>query len=293
MSTVEGRPLQGKVALVTGGSRGIGAGITRKLAAWGCTIHTTYIDRPGPAKEMAAELEAKGTKCYLHRMDSSQPDDIKAVFENIGKMHPDLHICIHNAAATKFTLLKDAKLEDWQFVQDTNARSTLLIAQNALPLMKHRPGARFMTITNSTTRRILKRAGLFGAAKAGLETLTAYLAYEYASYGIVVNCIRPGLVQTGGFQVRPDFEGGVHHELSISPWGAERLTTSQDCGAVVALLCLAEASWNAGQTITIDGGFRWWGHFPISARKAKTQTAAAPASPPAPVQAPAPAHEPA
>jgi len=157
--------------------------------------------------------------------------------------------------------------------------------------MKHRPGARFMTITNSTTRRILKRAGLFGAAKAGLETLTAYLAYEYASYGIVVNCIRPGLVQTGVFKVRPDFEGGVHHELSISPWGGERMTTPEDCGDVVALMCLEEASWIAGQTITIDGGFRWWGHFPMSPRKAKTQAGA-----PAPghaVQAPGPAQAPA
>jgi NAD(P)-dependent dehydrogenase (short-subunit alcohol dehydrogenase family) len=118
-----------------------------------------------------------------------------------------------------------------------------------------------MTITNSTTRRILRRAGLFAAAKAGLEALTAYLSYELAPYGIVVNCIRPGLVQTGVFKVRPDFAGGVSHELQITPWAKDRMTTPEDCGDVVAMMCLEEAGWIAGQTITVDGGYRWWGHL--------------------------------
>lgn len=260
--SLEGQPLKGKIALVTGGARGIGAGITRKLAAWGCEIALTYIDRPAAAKTMAAELEEKGTRVSLHRMDSSVPEDIKAVIDGVGNRHGgDLHILIHNAAATKFTLLKDASLSDWQFVQDTNARSTLLLAQYALPLMQNRPGARFMTITNSTTRRILRRAGLFAAAKAGMEALTSYLSYELAPYKIVVNCIRPGLVQTGVFKVRPDFKGGVTDELQISPWGNDRMTTPEDCGDVVAMMCLDEAGWIAGQTITIDGGYRWWGHL--------------------------------
>lgn len=261
--SLEGQPLKGKVALVTGGARGIGAGITRKLADWGCKLHITYIDRPAAAKKMKAEIEAKGGSCTIHRMESSEPNDIKAVIDSIGQSDGDLHILVHNAAATKFTLLKDASLSDWQFVQDTNSRATLLLAQHALPLMKHRPGARFITITNSNTQRILKRAGLFAAAKAGLETLTVYLAYEYAAYGIVVNCVRPGLVQTGVFNVRPDFEGGVTHELAISPWGNNRMTTAEDSGDVVALLCLDEAGWIAGQTITVDGGFKWWGHLRV------------------------------
>ena len=81
--SVEGQPLKGKIALVTGGARGIGAGITRKLAAWGCEIALTYIDRPAAAKKMAEELEAKGTRVTLHRMDSSVPEDIK----EIGRAH--------------------------------------------------------------------------------------------------------------------------------------------------------------------------------------------------------------
>jgi NAD(P)-dependent dehydrogenase (short-subunit alcohol dehydrogenase family) len=125
--------------------------------------------------------------------------------------------------------------------------------------MRDREGARFITITNSTTTRIIPRAGLFAAAKAGLESLTDYLSYELAPYGIVANCVRPGLVQTGVFKVRPDFAHGVAKELAVSPWSGDRMTTPENSADVVALLCLEEASWIAGQTITVDGGYRLWG----------------------------------
>jgi NAD(P)-dependent dehydrogenase (short-subunit alcohol dehydrogenase family) len=260
--SIEGQPLKGKVALVTGGSRGIGGGITRKLAAWGCTLCITYIDREKQAKEIAAELEQKGTKVSIYQADIGVPEDIEAVMNDIRSQYGDLHILIPNAAATKFTLLKDATLDQWQFVHDVNTRSTWLLAKHALPLMEGRPGARIITITNSISTRILPRGALFAVAKAGLETLTAYLSYEMAPHGIVVNCVRPGLVRTGVFNIRKDFEAGAKHELSISPWGKDRMTTPEDCGDVVAMLCLDEAGWISGQIITVDGGASWWGHHP-------------------------------
>jgi NAD(P)-dependent dehydrogenase (short-subunit alcohol dehydrogenase family) len=253
------RPLEGRVALVTGGSRGIGAGISRKLAAWGATLAINYVDREGPAKELASELAEQGTEVTLHRADLSDPEQIADLLAEVGEAHSDLHILVQNAAATKFTRLEDATLGDWQFVQDTNSRATWLLAKHAIPLMRERPGARFLTITNSTTTRIIPRAGLFAAAKAGLESLTDYLSYELAPYGIVANCVRPGLVQTGVFKVRPDFHHGVARELAVSPWSGERMTTAENSADAVALLCLDEAAWIAGQTITVDGGYRLWG----------------------------------
>ncbi|MEU6092219.1 SDR family oxidoreductase [Streptomyces sp. NPDC047085] len=263
------QPLKGRVALVTGGSRGIGAGITRKLADWGATIAINYVDRERPAKELAAELAERGTEVTLHRADLSDPADIEHLITEIGEIHQDLHILVQNAAATKFTRLEDASLGDWQFVQDTNSRATWLLAKHALPLMREREGARFITITNSTTTRIIPRAGLFAAAKAGLEALTDYLSYELAPYGIVANCVRPGLVQTGVFKVRPDFKHGVAKELAVSPWPDDRMTTPENSADVVALLCLDEASWIAGQTITVDGGYRLWGGISSGGRRAE------------------------
>jgi NAD(P)-dependent dehydrogenase (short-subunit alcohol dehydrogenase family) len=257
--TMPYQPLHGKVALVTGGSRGIGAGISRKLASWGATLCINYVDRSGPAKRLSAELQAQGTKVTLHRADLSDPVGVERLIEDVGNQHGDLHILVQNAGATKFSTLEDATLDQWQFVQDTNSRATWLLAKHALPIMKHRDGARFITITNSTTTRIIPKAGLFAAAKGGLEALTNYLSYELAPYGIVANCVRPGLVQTDVFNVRPDFEFGVKHELAISPWSGGKMTTVDNSADVVALLCLEEASWIAGQTITVDGGYRLWG----------------------------------
>jgi len=255
----EFRPLEGKVALITGGSRGIGAGITRKLAAWGADVCVNYVDRPGPARRLAAELEQQGTTVTLHRADLSDPSAIERLMADIQARHSNLNILVQNAGATKFSTLDHASLDQWQFVQDTNARATWLLAKHALPLMKGRAGARFITITNSTTTRIIPRAGLFAAAKAGLEALTDYLSYELAPYGIVANCVRPGLVQTDVFNVRPDFEHGVAHEKAVTPWPDGQMTTVENSADVVAMLCLPEASWIAGQTITVDGGYRLWG----------------------------------
>lgn len=254
---VEGRPLEGKVALITGGSRGIGAGITRKLASWGCAVCVNYVDRTRTAQKLAAELEAEGVDIGLYKRDISVPEDIDRLMDDVRSRHGHLDILVHNAAQNTFARLEDTSLGQWEFIQDTNARSTWLLAKQALPLLEGRPGARYITITNSTPHRIIQSTGAFAAAKATMETLTAYLAYELAPSGVVVNCLRPGLVQTGVFKVRPDFEYAVNHEYAVSPWG-ERMTTVEDCGDVVAMLCLDEARWIAGQVLTLDGGYRWW-----------------------------------
>ncbi len=270
----EYQPLKGKVALVTGGSRGIGAGITRKLASWGCDVCINYVDRAAPARALAQELAEQGVKASIHQADLSQPKEIEALLAEIGELHGGLNILVSNAAATKYASLEDATLSDWQFVQDTNTRATWLLAKHAAPLMRGRPGARFIAITNSSTLRVSPRVGLFAVAKAGVETLTEYLSYELAPHDIVVNCIRPGLVMTDVLKVRPDYALRAKQELAISPWGRERMTTVQDTANAVALLCQDEAGWIAGQTITVDGGFRLWGGLGYRKTAAESEQAA-------------------
>ncbi|WP_316668623.1 SDR family oxidoreductase [uncultured Propionibacterium sp.] len=260
------RPLDGRVALITGGSRGIGAAITRKLASWGATVAIGYVDHSREAKGILADLKRDGVESSLHQADLSDPDDVKNLIQEVGDLYGRINILVHNAAATKFVELKDASLEQWQFVQDTNSRATWLLSSHALGLMRGQEGARFITITNSTTTRIIERAGLFAAAKAGVEALTKYLSFELAPYGIVANCVRPGLVQTGVMKVRPDFAYGVDHERNVTPWLNGRITTAESSADAVAILCLPEASWIAGQTITVDGGYRLWGMLPRRSR---------------------------
>lgn len=253
------KPLAGRVALITGGSRGIGAGITRKLASWGASVAINFVDRRVPAKELAAELQAAGTKATIHRADLADPLAIKKMMAEIKKEHGEINILVHNAGQTKFAHFLQATTEQWEFVMNTNARSTFLLAQEALPLMKERVGARFITITNSMNQKVSPRAGLFAAAKSALEMVTQYLSYELAHHGIVTNCVRPGLVRTAVFNVRPDFENRVEQEQSITPWKGGLMTTVENSADVVAMLCLDEAAWIAGQIITVDGGYKWWG----------------------------------
>jgi NAD(P)-dependent dehydrogenase (short-subunit alcohol dehydrogenase family) len=252
------QPLKGKVALITGGSRGIGAGIARKLAAWGCTICINYVDRVGPARQLADELASTGTAVSIHQADLSQPEDIEALMNEIERIHGKLSILVANAAATTYNLIEESTLADWNFVMDTNARSTWLLAKHAIPLMRDEPGARFITITNTSPIRITPRSGMFAAAKAAMETLTKYLSYELAPYGIVANCVRPGLVMTDVLKVRPDYATRAEKELEISPW-KNRMTSVKDVANVVALLCQNESGWIAGQTIGVDGGYLLWG----------------------------------
>jgi NAD(P)-dependent dehydrogenase (short-subunit alcohol dehydrogenase family) len=253
------QPLKGRVALITGGSRGIGAGITRKLASWGCTVCINYVDRARPARALADEVIAQGGQATIHQADLSQPEDIEALLADVGRAHGRLNILVANAAATTYSTLEDASLADWEFVQDTNSRATWLLAKHAIDLLRDQVGARFITITNSSTIRVTPRAGLFAAAKAAVETLTEYLSYELAPYDIVANCVRPGLVMTDVTKVRPDYLARARQELSISPWGIERMSTVEDTANAVAMLCQDEAAWIAGQIITVDGGYRLWG----------------------------------
>ena len=254
-----GQPLQGRVALVTGGSRGIGAGITRKLASWGAAVAVNYVDRSGPARALAEELAAQGATVSLHRADVSEPEQVERLLAEVGERYGDLHVLVHNAAAAVYAPLAEATVRQWQFIHDTNSRACWLLAQHAVRWMTGRPDARFLALTNSSTTRVIPNAGLFAAAKAGVETLTGYLAHELAPHGIVANCVRPGLVRTDVFRVRPDFEAARRRETAVSPWPQGRTTTVEAVADAVALLCLPEAGWIAGQIITVDGGQRLWG----------------------------------
>lgn len=252
------RPLRGRVALVTGGSRGIGAGICRKLASWGAAVAVNYVDRSGPAHALAGELADSGAAVSLHRADVSEPEQVEHLLTEVGQRYGDLHILVHNAAAAVYTPLAEATVRHWQFVHDTNSRACWLLARHAVRWMAGRPDARFLTLTNSSTTRVIPNAGLFAAAKAGLETLTGYLAYELAPHGIVANCVRPGAVRTDVLRVRPDFEAALRRAATVSPWPGGRTTTVEAVADAVALLCLPESGWIAGQTITVDGGQRLW-----------------------------------
>lgn len=249
---IVGRPLAGKVALVSGGTRGIGAAISRKLAAWGCELYLNYVERDVPAQELAAELAGAGSKVQLVKADVSEPQEVARMFEAVRVGAGHLDILVHNAASSVFRTLRAATVAQWDYTFDTNARSLLLLAQAARPLLAGRSG-RIIALSNRSAVHHVELNGLFGPAKAALEALVRSLAVELAAEGIVVNCVRPGLVATDVLKVRPDFVAALAREEQESPW--RRATSVTDCANVVALLCLEEAAWIGGQTVVVDGSW--------------------------------------
>jgi NAD(P)-dependent dehydrogenase (short-subunit alcohol dehydrogenase family) len=252
---LNGAPLAGKVALVTGGTRGIGAAISRKLAAWGCDLYLNYVERDAPAKAILSELLAQSHRAALVKADIGWPEDIDRMLEAVRAGHGHLDFLIYNAASTVFRRVVDISLPQWEYNVNTNLRSLVLIAQKARPLWAGRHG-RLITLSNRAAMQHTDGIGPFGAMKAGVEALTRSLSKELAEEGVVVNCVRPGTVLTDVIKQRPDFIPAVEREQAQSPW--HRVTTPAECANTVALLCLDEADWICGQTIIVDGGWSVW-----------------------------------
>lgn len=247
---VTGKPLEGKVALITGGSRGIGAGIVRKLSNWGCDVCFTYVERADAAAVVADEIRASGGVAHVRQCDLAEPEDIDAVCAWVRDLYGHLDILVLNAAMSVFREINECSMGQWDYVFDTNVRSTFLLAQKAHPLLAGRH-SRLITLSNNGVAHFAPRLAAFSAAKAAIESLTRSMAIEYARDQIVVNCLRPGIVKTDVFKVRPDFDQGAAQE-EAGPWG--RTTSIEDCADAVALLCLDEAKFICGQTIVLDGG---------------------------------------
>lgn len=254
-ATKDHTPLAGKVALVTGGTRGIGGAISRKLAQWGCDLYLNYVERDAPAREITAELTGAGHVVELVKADVADAGEVATMFETIRDHHGRLDILVHNAASTVFGAIHETKPSHFSYVFDTNVKALLLLVQQARPLLKGRQG-RLITLSNRPAVHHIKRTGVFGAAKAAIEALTRSLAVELAADQIVVNCVRPGNVATAVHDLRPDFVAALESEAAASPWG--RVTTPEDVADTVALLCLDEARWICGQAIVVDGGWSLW-----------------------------------
>jgi NAD(P)-dependent dehydrogenase (short-subunit alcohol dehydrogenase family) len=247
------KPLRGKVALVTGGSRGIGASISRKLGACGCELYVNYVEHDVPARALAAELELSGIRVTLAKADVTDAAEIDAMLGRIREAHGYLDILVHNAASSVFGELSVVDERQWRFTFDANVRSLLLLAQRARPLLAGR-GGRLITMSNLSAVSHFPRNAVFGAAKAAVESLTRSLADELACDGVVVNCLRPDMTaNTGVLEVRSDFRAVLERQARESPW--HRTTTPEDVANATALLCLDEAAWICGQTLTVDGGW--------------------------------------
>jgi len=244
------KPLEGKTALVTGGSRGIGRAITLRLAADGADIIINYLRRKSAAEQTAAEVRTKGVSARVIRANLAEPEKIEAMFDEISAEFGRLDILVSNAASGVARTALELDDRGWDWTMDINARAFLLCARRAAGLMKS--GGRMVAISSLGSRLAWPVYTAVGVSKAALEALVRYLAVELAPLGISVNGVAPGAVESEALRL---YTGGT--DLAPSSWQttpAGRMIRAEDVAGLVAFLCTEQADMIRGQTIVIDGG---------------------------------------
>lgn len=244
---------KGKVALITGGSRGIGKAIAHQLADRGCHLVINYLKNRAAAAETAAELEAKGVKVHLIKANIGETDKIKALFQEIEEQFGKLDFFVSNAASGVMRPLMDLKESHWDWTLNINSRALLFCAQEAAKLMDKSGGGRIVSLSSFGSTRVTPYYAAVGVSKAALESLTRYLAVELAPMNIAVNAVSGGTVATEALQFFPNHEEIIHNAMTKTPAG--RMVQPDDMANAVLFLLSEQAHMIRGQTIVVDGGY--------------------------------------
>ena len=257
--------LQGKHALITGSSRGIGRGIALKLAAQGVRVAINYRQNKDAATDTLAQVRACGSDGCLIQADIAHPEDIRRMFAYIQAEFGRVDIFVNNALGDLFTYYQPPMaltLDQWNLALSSQAQAFLLGAQASAHLMPD--GGRIVAITYAPGARTGSWQPYVaqGTAKAAMDSLVRYFAVALAPRGITVNSVSPGgvfgapnVVEGGIFRALPQEVQDAVHAWHTSGWTPmRRLATPADIGNAVMLLCMDEASFITGQTLHVDGG---------------------------------------
>ncbi len=243
--------LNGKIELITGGSRGIGRAIALRFAENGMDVVVNYVRHKKDAQKTADAVEAIGQKCLLVKANVAKEDDVKNMFGEIASEFGQLDILVSNAASGVLKPALELTERHWNWAMDINARALLTLVQQGLPLM--RKGSRVMAVSSLGAIRAIENYTTVGASKAALESLVRHLAVELGKEGINVNTISAGAVDTDALKHFPNREEILGAAMERTPLG--RLTTPADVADVALFLCSDLSLMIQGQVITVDGGY--------------------------------------
>lgn len=241
--------LSGKVALVTGSSRGIGKAIALRLGQDGANVVVNYAGSADKAQEVVATLEAKGGKAIAVQADVSKVVDIQRLFEQTLEHFGQVDILVNNAGTTFNKLISEVTEADFDKIFAINVKGTFFACQQAAQHLAD--GGRIINFSTTVTTLMLPTYGAYAATKGAVEQITRVLAKELGGRGITVNVVSPGPTDTELFGADKTQEQ-KNRFAQMSAFG--RLGEVQDIADVVAFLASQEARWITGQNIRVNGG---------------------------------------
>lgn len=242
--------LQGKSAVVTGGSRGIGRAVCRELAAQGADLLINYAGNREAAEETAALCRGQGVRAEIQQGDVSKAEDCAALFEKAMELYGRVDILVNNAGVTRDTLLLRMSEEDFDRVLDVNLKGAFLCMKQAARLMVRQRSGRVINMSSVVGLRGNAGQVNYAASKAGLIGMTKSLAKELAGRGVTVNAVAPGFIETDMTEGLPD--AVKQALLSSIPVG--RLGQPEEVARAVAFFAQDGAGYLTGQILCVDGG---------------------------------------
>ena len=243
--------LTGKVALVTGGAKGIGRATALKLASAGCDIAVNYYNSHDEAASVCDQIHNLGRKAIAIQGNVSDPESVKEIFTSFTEKFERLDILVSNAASGVLKPIMEMNRKHWRWCLETNALALVLLSQEAAKIMSDE--GRIIAISSLGASRAIPGYAFVGASKAALESLVRSLAQELGKQGIRINTVSAGVVDTDALAYFPNREMLLSNFSQRNPTGKSMLP--EHVANATYLLCLPEAEMINGQTLVVDGGF--------------------------------------
>jgi 3-oxoacyl-[acyl-carrier protein] reductase len=246
--------LQNKVAVVTGASKGIGAGIARALGAAGASVVVNYDSDKTGAEKAVADIKAKGGKAIAVQGDVSKAADVKRLFEETRSAFGKLDVLVNNAGVFKFTPIDEVTEADFNRHFNINVWGLLQATREALPLFGPEGGS-IINISSIVSRMGIPGSSVYAGTKGAVDTVTQVLASELGPRKIRVNSINPGMVESEGTHaagfIGSDFQKGIEAEAPLG-----RIGQPEDIAKVAVFLASGEAGFVTGERLSVSGGSR-------------------------------------
>jgi enoyl-[acyl-carrier protein] reductase III len=247
--------LEGRVALVTGASRGVGRACALRLAEAGADVVVNYVTSQAAACEVAEEIAAMGRRAATVKADVSEQDDVASMMEFVDEKFGKLDILVSNAASGGFRPLLSATPRNFEVTMKTNVLAIIQLVQSGLKLLQRAQGrAKVIAISSHGSHLALPMYGMIGGSKAALESVVRHLALELGERKINVNVVKAGLVDTDSSRRLPHADEMFEATRRFKSMTGDRMLTPADVADAVLFLASPLSDMVQGETLTVDGG---------------------------------------